>query len=93
MLFNGSVTTCLKGGDIESFSVEVNSYHVALYAIDRTVGRRDTDSKLLYQRGPMNDEWLDESHKKITNALRALELALQEAVGIEVIDGIYTRVV
>ena len=92
MLLNGSFTTCLPDNTIESVGVDINSYHVKLRWIDRTIGRVTENSAVLYQRGPMAEtEWLDDSHVKITTALRALEIALQEAVGIFVVDDHYTK--
>jgi len=56
-----------------------NCYHVEL---------KDKDGNLIFQRGfdtnnRLGDNWLDQKHRKITNALRDLENALLAAVDSE----------
>ena len=49
-----------------SFSVEFNCYHVAIKDIDRNTGK-SLDS--IFTRKPDLDQWLDEDHQKLIEAL------------------------
>lgn len=52
-----------------SLELTVNSFWVTVYC----------DGRIIYKREPTKDTWQDDSHRKITDALWALELAVREA--------------
>jgi len=65
------ITQFTKGRDV---IVEINAYHVTI--------RDKTSREVLFSRNgfPLPDNWLDDKHKAITQAITALENAVLEAI-------------
>jgi hypothetical protein len=68
---DGSFTAYQEGQPIRRFNFTVNAYWV-------TAGPEGQEHTFV--RRPERDDWLDERHKAITEALEALEEALSAAV-------------
>ncbi len=55
------------------FKVFINAYWI-------TVESNDKSGKIVYRREATDNNWLDESHKRICNALEDLESAIAKGV-------------
>ena len=67
-----------RGTVYQGYTVETNSYWVTVTKNERGTGR--PTNKVVFERKPQNDDWLDAPHVRITEALRELENAILAVV-------------
>lgn len=70
-----------KGTVFQGYLLEFNSYRVTIYKLERGTGRNT--GEVVYRRGPSQDEWLDDSHKKLINAIQTMENAVESVLELK----------
>lgn len=67
---NGTIEHTVYGKTIKTYKVKINAYWVDI----------SRENKTVFKREATDDSWLDKKHVAITNALAALDKALNAAI-------------